>query len=302
MCFNQPISGVFAASSFAIAYWAYKKHGVRTAIAIVYFGLMETLQFFQYFIVARPEDGYAKCSDPNNQFLTVIGLLHICFQPYFTSLSSARFRIYDIKSRYEKDLVSKLTLFGGFWLFSRYMFTIMYPDNPDMRPRATEACPNYEWIVEGYDPWLQRDTPNLPGHSCTFIPDSPTQHLAWAAPMYQASYFVPGASLHTFLMFVPGLFCAKWWGMLLLFTTGPFLAMVLTASLHEQAAVWCYFSILQCFLLVLVAPAMEPVIPKKLVYPGTLGEPTLEYELVESHSNGKGNGHSNGHSNGKKKN
>lgn len=301
MCFNQPISGFFAASSYVIAYIAYRTLGTRTAIAVVYFGLMETLQFFQYFVVARPKDGYAKCSDPKNQFLTVVGLLHICFQPYFTSLAFSEYRKYDLKVRYQKDLVSKLTLFGGAWLFSRYLYTVLYPENPDMRPRPTEACPNYEWVINGYDPWLQRDTPNLPGYSCTFIPDSATKHLAWSAPMYQASYFVPGASLHMFLMFVPGLFCGDWTSMIVLFLTGPFLSTILTASLNEQAAVWCYFSIMQCFLLVFIPPVVDTNIAKKLVYPGTLGEPTLEYQLVESHSNGKENGHHvNG--NGKKEN
>lgn len=189
---------------------------------------METLQFVQYFWVAREEeDNYAMCGNSTNQFLTMLGTLHICFQPYFSNMAQFGLRQTSIKNRHEKDLVSKLCLFGGVWLFSRYLFAIAFPDNPNMAPRSTKDCPNYEWIVEGYDPYLQEDTPNLPGHSCVFIPNSSTKHLAWAVPMYQATYFSPGVALHTFLMFVPAMFTA--WARIpimpiVLFLTGTFSA------------------------------------------------------------------------------
>jgi len=77
-------------------------------------------------------------------------------------------------------------------------------NNPWLAPPATQECPNYEWLVEGYDGSMGNfTTPNLPGHSCTFRSASSSGHLAWAVPSYQATYFVPGMFFHLFLMYAP---------------------------------------------------------------------------------------------------
>ena len=102
MCFTQEMSGFFSVGSILMAIYGYRKYENRQlAIAILYFGAMETLQFVQYFFVARPEDDYAMCGDSTNQFLTVLGGLHICFQPISLTWPSSVFGmpVFRIASR-----------------------------------------------------------------------------------------------------------------------------------------------------------------------------------------------------------
>ena len=76
------------------------------------------------------------------------------------------------------------------------------------------------------------------------------------------------------------------------------LAAYLTSSLNEQASMWCFFSLVQCFL-ACISVAFEKVVPadQTISHPGSLGEDPLEYIMVVHK-----NGHANGHANGKKVN
>ena len=78
-------------------------------------------------------------------------------------------------------------------------------------------------------------------------------HLAWSVPMAPATYWVPAASIHSFLMFSP-FFIIKW-NMVIqgvfLWLAGPFVAAFITDNLQEQAAIWsvvCLF-LFACFFL-----------------------------------------------------
>merc|ERR1711935_231653 len=71
------------------------------------------------------------------------------------------------------------------------------------------------------------------------------------------SYFMPSAQIHAFMMFAP--FLAMWEkrGMLIqgtfLLLTGPVMAAAITPNLMEQASIWCFFSIMQvCVMLILI--------------------------------------------------
>jgi hypothetical protein len=184
-----------------------------------------------------------------------------------------------------------------------------WPDNVNLAERPSENCPNYEWIREGYDAGIDWDTPNLPGHSCTFVSNSTTGHLAWALPLYQATYLVPGVSIHSFLMFAPSMIvgdplAAVFGG--LLFLTGPVLAAVISSSINEQAAIWCFFSMFQVLVLVVVAFLVVPKNPEidaKVVHEGGLVKEPIVHQLVSSSQNGIPNGTkyaTNVHSDGKK--
>ena len=264
----------------------------RLAVAMAYFGLMELLQTVQYRYVAVPEDGYEMCKNPTNQWLTFIGLLHIIFQPYFTNLAlGATARTYSIKARYMNDMTLRLTLIFAFWCYWRYFMAVYYPDNPDMAARPSKECPNYEWVRDGYDAAIDFDTPNLPGHSCTFISNTTTGHIAWAAPLYQATYFSPGASLHFFLMFAPALVTMRHviLGSLFLLS-GPVMAAYLTPSMNEQASVWCFFSFFQCIaytIIAFVACDAQPKVNSKAGHNGGWGEKPMLYQLVDTLKNGK---------------
>lgn len=67
--------------------------------------------------------------------------------------------------------------------------------------------------------------------------------------MADPSYYVMGASIHSFLMFAPFFVLYEKKGMILqglfLFIFGPGLASMISDNLQEQASIWCFFSIAQ---------------------------------------------------------
>jgi hypothetical protein len=104
-------------------------------------------------------------------------------------------------------------------------------------------------VINGSDHWAAAGQSSewLRGDKiCTF---NGKYHLAWSVPMSDPSYLVPGAQIHSFLMYAP--FFALWEkkGMIIqgafLFFTGPFLAAWVSSNLFEQASIWCFFSIAQ---------------------------------------------------------
>lgn len=210
-------------------------------------------------------------------------------------------RRHSIKLRIQGDLIHKLCLLGAAALAMKYYLT--WFDLPSQKPLPTKDCPNYEWLGEGYDGSLDSGfvTPNLPGQSCTFRSATDSGHLAWAVPFYQSSYFVPSTFLHCFLMIAPAMAWSEQLteglAAVILFASGPLLASYLTPSVNEQASIWCFFSMIQCFMAFLLSinePDSTPVIPK-LIHEGTLGEKTLEFVYVDP-VNGPTNGVANGHS------
>jgi hypothetical protein len=116
-------------------------------------------------------------------------------------------------------------------LFSRYFLSFL-PSLTTMK--ISDQHPSTEWLRGN----------NL----CTFKTKA-MWHLGWSVPMADPSYYVMGASIHSFLMFAP--FFALWEkkGMVLqgvfLFLFGPVLASLLSDNLMEQASIWCFFSIAQ---------------------------------------------------------
>jgi hypothetical protein len=67
--------------------------------------------------------------------------------------------------------------------------------------------------------------------------------------MADPSYYVMGASIHSFLMFAPFFALYEKKGMILqgvfLFIFGPLMASMISDNLMEQASIWCFFSIAQ---------------------------------------------------------
>jgi len=234
MCFTGEMSAAFAAIGLFSAWWVYTKtSNFELASGIFFFFTMEFLQFIQYLFIA-PEltDG----SDPNspcesyiNKILTILGFLHICLQPYFCHvINSSLTKSCKYKDRYR--IIKRLCLIGGFLLFSRYFLSFI----PALNTMDVSNNSSTEWLRGN----------NL----CTFKTKA-MWHLGWSVPMADPSYYVMGASIHSFLMFAP--FFALWEkkGMILqgvfLFLFGPVLASMLSDNLMEQASIWCFFSIAQ---------------------------------------------------------
>lgn len=285
MCFSQGMSAALAVFGFALA--AYEHYALkcpRYTIGILYYACMELLQTIQYSFLAEPENDYAMCHDKTNQALTILAGLHICFQPLFTNmLFSSFFRTKNIRDRHESDMIQRLCWFTAVWFICSFF---MANFSPDYQP-STEACPNYEYVKEGYDGFLKATTPNVPGLPCTFRPEKSTSgHLAWVLPLYQNTYFMPGSSIHFFVFFAPYImshrFCLQRMGWMMM-VAGPLLAAKITDSVHEQPAIWCFISILKIGFMSVRARMcgyMTEPIPATLVHTGGIGEQRLEYEYV----------------------
>jgi len=230
MCFNQTASFAFAALGLFLAWYVHHyTNNTRLAIGVFWFFLMELLQGFQYFWI---DD----CASPYNQFLTLLGFIHICMQPLFTHvINSSLTRNPTLLKQY--DVILRLCFVGGLMLLARYFLadyaeTKITSDFTDWAklPKVEGACRTTEW---------------LRGEKlCTY---KGKYHLAWSVPMYDVSYWSPSAAIHSFLMFVPFFVLKR--NMVIqgifLWLAGPFIASYITPNLMEQASVWCFFSIAQ---------------------------------------------------------
>jgi len=230
MCFSQEMSFFFAAVGLGLAgYIHYYTENTKLAIGVFWFFLMEFLQGWQFFWIDQ-------CDHPMNQFLTFIGFVHICYQPFFTHIiNSALSKNPKIQQQY--TVILRLCLLGGTMLLARYFLAPFanvvissdYGDWAKIEP-ASGSCRTQEW--------LRGET------LCTY---KGTHHLAWSVPMYDPTYWSPAASIHSFLMFAP--FFVMKWNMVIqgifLWLAGPFMSSFITDNLQEQASIWCFASIAQ---------------------------------------------------------
>jgi len=171
MCFTMGMSAILATFSFAWATYEWKQFKcLQYSLGLGYFGVMEALQVVQHFYAAGPEDDYAMCQNRINQKLTDLGVVHIIFQPLFICMGlMSMYRRFDLAARIEADLIFKLCLFAGFW-FAAYPWVVgIMGMEQTFIPKATEECPNYMWLLEGYDASANFTTPNLEHVSCEFL-------------------------------------------------------------------------------------------------------------------------------------
>jgi len=85
MCWNGPASTALATAGIATTCYAiYRKEPMPLWIALGYFSMMEALQAFTYSVINQ-------CSNPSNQIATLLGYLHITFQPFFINAVSMYF-------------------------------------------------------------------------------------------------------------------------------------------------------------------------------------------------------------------
>lgn len=250
MCFDQKSSFGFAGVGLFASWWIFHNTKNRElTTGVFFFFTMEFLQGLQYFVIASEEDyikNEGKCKDAINQFLTMLGFLHICFQPYYCHVINASLT-QDPRYVGQYKCIKRLCLLGGATLFARFVagyFGYGITEGAMKVGFYREAEPSGFWpktsgIGESTE-WLRGEK------LCTF---SGKYHLAWGIPMADPTYYVPGAAIHSFLMYAPFLALYEKKGMILqgcvLFFTGPILAHYITPNLMEQASIWCFFSIMQ---------------------------------------------------------
>jgi len=219
------MSAFFAAVGLFASWWIYSRtSNTGLASGVFFFFTMELLQSIQYFFIADTIDS-PLCDTAPNKILTVLGFLHICLQPYFCHVINASLTKNErYLDRYQ--VIKRLCLIGGAMLFARFVFADYWGSEDMSNMRSTE--------------WLRGSK------LCTY---RGKYHLAWSVPMADPTYVIPGAAIHSFLMFAPFFALYEKRGMVLqgvfLFLFGPYTASVITPNLMEQASIWCFFSIAQ---------------------------------------------------------
>lgn len=218
------MSALFAGLGLFCSWWIYSRtNNSGLASGVFFFFTMEFLQVLQYFVIA-PNIDSPLCDSYINKFLTVAGFLHICLQPYFTHVINASLTK-NAKYLDKYVVIKRLSLLGGAMLFARFLLA-------------------YQWETQLGN---QQSTEWLRGQKlCTY---KGNYHLAWSVPMADPTYVIPGAAIHSFMMFAPFFALYEKRGMVIqgvfLFMCGPFMAGLITPNLMEQASVWCFFSIAQ---------------------------------------------------------
>lgn len=257
MCFDQKSSFAFAGMGLFGAWWIHSKtNNFELASGVFFFFTMEFLQGLQYFVIA--DDLNDKwCDTFVNQFLTVLGFLHICCQPYFCHVINASLTKSPKYLGYYK-IIKRLCVMGGSCLFLRFVLGWVISTG---RFQMTDEITQLTMISNTMDVSFPagavtgKSTEWLRGERlCTF---NGKYHLAWSIPMADPSYYIPGSAIHSFLMYAPFFALYEKKGMVIqgvfLFMTGPVLASWISPNLMEQASIWCFFSISQiCSMLFLI--------------------------------------------------
>lgn len=264
MCFSQEMSATFSAVGLLLAIWVMRTNGNTNVVkGILYFVLMEMLQVVQYMHIATDIDPAAptlgamqsspQCQSQANRVLTVLGLVHIAFQPFYSAHLSCAF-VRNPKNVAQFELVKRLQLIGGTFICLRWALT--YVDVSTLAALGIDsryAFDAAQWAGVGTEiEWLSG--PVL----CTY---KGFKHLAWSVPLLPTSYYMPSMGLHLFLMFIPffamdngsfGRNIANYIAGIILFVSGPLMADTVTPNKHEAASIWCFWSITQIIILVAI--------------------------------------------------
>lgn len=212
MCFSERISLGIGVTGIAAALFIYARtKNAYASIGLAYFALMEIIQYFQYKVIDQ-------CNHKTNRYLTILGYLHICFQPLFFNLWLFAFTV--------KPIVQYLymSFFGGMMLASRLFY-------------VNKLCD------ASHEPLCGKRTCSVSGK----------RHIAWNVRLRAPDWVTPSISLHFFLWFFPALSMFQLKPAVAVMLTAPYFGYLLTNNIHEQPAIWCYTFVMQlivtCWLL-----------------------------------------------------
>ncbi len=218
MCWSGEASAVLAATGLASTVWFYRKgESGALCLALAYFSLMELLQAYTYTVIDQ-------CLNPNNQVATLLGYMHIAFQPFFINAVMLYFVPEPVRRRIA------VAVYLLCFLASIIFMMRIYP---------------FAWSSFCYD----RDVQFLPGTHLKFsmpfcgpeiCSTSGQWHIAWAIP---ASGSIAMANSYIYAAFVLPLLYGSWKVVLYHLVSGPLIAYLTTNNMNEWAAVWCLYSI-----------------------------------------------------------
>jgi hypothetical protein len=213
MCWSGEASAVLASAGLGTtAYAAYRKEPPAVWVPLGYFALMELLQAFTYSVIDQ-------CGLPSNQIATLLGYLHIAFQPFFINMVSLHFVPEQVRSRVSTTVYTLCFVSSIMMLLQLYPFAWAGQCDPSMPLCGTRLC-----SVHGN--W----------------------HIAWEVPTNGMCNALAHTIFHGFPsyvlagFFLPVLY-GSWRMTLFHAMLGPWLAKLTTNNITEWPAVWCLLSI-----------------------------------------------------------
>lgn len=217
MCWSGEASAVLATVGLgATGYALYKKTPADVCVPLGYFSLMELLQAFTYTVINQ-------CGDTLNQVATLLGYLHITFQPFFINMISLHFVPREVQLRVRWPVYTLC------FVCAIIMLLTMYP------------LPNVGECHWGR-PLCGRPLCSVSGN----------WHIAWQVPLngwnellnFDFKPFVKNIYAPYLMMafLVPALY-GSWRLTLYQALVGPVLAKMLTNNPNEWPAIWCLLSI-----------------------------------------------------------
>ncbi len=238
MCWSGEASAVLATVGFCgTAYAAYKKESPLLWGALLYFSLMELLQAFTYTVIDQ-------CSRPSNQIATLLGYLHISFQPFFANAASMYFIDRNVRQKIQGWVYSACFVAAIIMLIQLYPFD-----------------------------WAGACDPSRPLCGKQLCSVSGNWHIAWEVPTNGIGnflvekggvFFESGFPAYPLVVFFLPVFYGSWRFTLYHYLMGPLMASLLTSNHNERPAVWCLLSI-GLLLLVVKTPLRQMLFVKKWV-------------------------------------
>ena len=220
MCWSGEASGALATLGMgATVYLARKGEPRELWMPLGYFALMELLQAFTYIRIGQ-------CDLASNQAMTLLGYVHVMFQPFFVNMIAMHFIPEPIKRRIAGYVY-------GLCAAGVILFTLKLLDLP-----GTGLC------HVGAEPFCGLVACSMNGN----------WHIAWQLPLNDllsealAGEWIRGLHSYSYLAlgFMLPVLYGSWRFTLVTFLMGPFIALLSTDNVNEFPAVWCLYSIALC--------------------------------------------------------
>jgi hypothetical protein len=208
MCWSGEASFALATVGFATTALA-AKNGEKKELflPLFWFSLMELLQGFTYIWIDL-------CDNPTNQLLTLLGYLHIAFQPFFANMVYMYFMPQDVTKRIAP------WVYSACFVVSIMMIIDIYP---------------FSWAEPTQHHFMRSE--NL----CSVSGD---WHIAWEIPVFNTTIEYTFINQpYMWVVFVLPFLYGSWKMTTYHLFTGLFLSIALTNDFNETAAVWCLLSI-----------------------------------------------------------
>jgi hypothetical protein len=217
MCWSGEASATLAAIGIGTtAFAAYRKEPMQLWICLGYFSLMEALQAYTYTVINQ-------CGNPANQVATLLGYIHIAFQPFFINAMS----LYFIPKEAARRVAPAVYI-------------------------CCFACTVIMWIHSYPITGIGECHIGRPLCAANLCSVSGNWHIAWNVPLngwheawtFQIPHVINNLYVpYLFVGFLLPVLYGSWRLTLYHAVMGPILAKLLTSNPNEWPAVWCLLSI-----------------------------------------------------------